>query len=79
MCSIGPLGLTRAASIASTAGVKQKEASEALKQLVTEGLIDTWPAIKAYKITTKGLEAAAAIEARPVATFQWQWRKNHDS
>lgn len=67
--------MMRLKPIAKAADVKEKEAAEALGVLVKDKLVDQWPAIKAYKITPRGLESVAAIESRMDTRFQWTWNK----
>lgn len=69
--------LCRLAVIAKAADVKVKEAEEALKQLVKDGRINQWPAIKAYKINDRGLNDAAAIATRQSTSFQWTWNRRN--
>ncbi len=76
LVTLSTAGLTKAPPIFKQAEVPVKDGLEALKQLVKDGKADQWPAIKAYKITVRGLEAVAAIGARTDVRFQWQWRKN---
>lgn len=67
--------MQRLPAIAKAADVKVKDAQEALKQLVKDRKVDQWPAIKAYKITVAGLEAAAILATRTDTRFQWTWNK----
>lgn len=76
LVAVSTMGLTRPGPIAKQADVPAKAVKEALESLVRNGSVDQWPAIGAYKITTRGLEAVAAIESRVDTRFQWQWRSH---
>lgn len=72
---MGTKELERVGPIAKRADVPVKQAPEALKQLVKDGLVDQWPTIKAFKINDRGLDALAGIDSRQTQTFQWTWNK----